>query len=301
MYEKHGAENKSSGEHMSLPTVNTAEQSARQDSVARQSVIAEIRTRFAQFADSGMPKYLQLRRAILASIEDDILAPGDQIPPEEKLTSVLGISHGTVRRALGHLAAGGFVTREHGRGTFIAKHQRAIDDSWHYRFLATDGKSLLPVYSHVIDRCLIHAAGPWSRALGADPNGYVRIQRSFDVDRRFLSYSEFFLGAGRFGGMMDLPLSGLENVNLKRVLSQKFGAPTVYVEQRVRVEKFSDNICEIMSMDGVTNGLFLEIVAHTFDSTPISSHMIYVPPTEHMLDLSAHDLATQKAAKVSQP
>ncbi len=285
---------------MRLPTVNTAEQSARQDSVARQSVIAEIRTRFAQFADSGMPKYLQLRRAILASIEDDILAPGDQIPPEEKLTSVLGISHGTVRRALGHLAAGGFVTREHGRGTFIAKHQRAIDDSWHYRFLATDG-ALLPVYSHVIDRCLIHAAGPWSRALGADPNGYVRIQRSFDVDRRFLSYSEFFLSAGRFGGVMDLPLSSLENVNLKRVLSQKFGVPTVYVEQRVRVEKFSDKICEFMSMDGVTNGLFLEIVAHTFDSTPISHHMIYVPPTEHMLDLSAHDLATQRAAKVSQP
>ena len=101
--------------------------------------------------------------------------------------------------------------------------------------------------------------------------------------------------------MMDLPLSNLENVNLKKFLSQKFGAPTVYVEQRVRVEKFSDKICELMSMDGVTNGLFLEIVAHTFDNTPISYHMIYVPPTEHFLDLSAHDLATQRAAKVSQP
>ena len=107
--------------------------------------------------------------------------------------------------------------------------------------------------------------------------------------------------ARRFGGIMDLPLSSLENVNMKKVLSQEFGAPTVYVQQRIRVEKFSDKICEFISMDGVTNGLFLEIVAHTFDSTPISYHMIYVPPTEHMLDLSAHDLATQRAAKVSQP
>ncbi len=138
MYDKHGTEHKPSDEHMSQRIPSTVEQSARQDSVARQSVIAKIRTRFAQSADPGMPKYLQLRRAILASIEDDVLAPGDQIPPEEKLTSVLGISLGTVRRALGQLAAGGFVTREHGRGTFIAKHQRAIDDSWHYRFLAAD-------------------------------------------------------------------------------------------------------------------------------------------------------------------
>lgn len=300
MPERHGTDNNPRGDQVRQQAVYQMEHSAREDATARHSVIAEIRTRFAQAADIGMPKYMQLRKAILASIEDNVLAPGDQIPPEEKLTSVLGISLGTVRRALEHLAVGGFVTREHGRGTFVAQHQRAIDDSWHYRFLAADGKTLLPVYSHVIDRDMIHDTGPWSNALGADPDGYVRIKRCFNVDRKFLSYSEFYLGATRFGGMMDLPLSSLESVNLKKVLNEKFGAPTVYVEQHLRVEQFSDEICEVVSVDKKTNGLFLEIVVHTFDSAPISYHMIYIPPTEYRLDLSAHDLATRMATKVTQ-
>ena len=95
---------------------------------------------------------------------------------------------------MAHLAADGFILREHGRATFIADYRHALDDSWHFRFLSGEQDTILPVYSHIIDRTLVSESGPWVAALGADETGYARIRRSFNVDDKLLCYSEFYFG-----------------------------------------------------------------------------------------------------------
>jgi GntR family transcriptional regulator len=241
---------------------------------------------FERLNAAGMTKYMQLHKAILGSVETGLLRPGDQIPPEDLLAKKLSISLGTIRRALAHLAAGGVVTRQHGRGTFISTHSRALGDSWHFRFVAGDDRSLLPVYSHVIARDLVHEHGAWAKALGRDLSGYVRITRCFNVDDKFLSYSEFYLLHDRFGAMMDWPLDELESVNLKRVLDERFGLPTIQITQRVRISRFPDHACDLMNLRRRTSGMLLEIVAYTLGNHPLSYHVIHVPPTEYPLDLS---------------
>ena len=83
-------------------------------------VVAE----FAQAAEPGVPKHVRLRNAVLAAIRKGYLKPGDQLPPEQEVSRAVGLSLGTVQRALSNLANERALVREQGRGTFIAKPWR---------------------------------------------------------------------------------------------------------------------------------------------------------------------------------
>lgn len=264
-------------------------------------VAEDIRRRLLHDYASGAPKYIQLRRAVLDAVEDNVLKPGDQLPPEDMLTEVLAMSLGTIRRALEHLATGGVVVREPGRGTFVSEHHKAMHDTWHFRFITEDGSRLLPAYSHVIERSVIKESGPWATHLGADSNGFVRIKRSFSINEEFLCYGEFYLRSSRFGGFMRLPSKRMESVNLKRILAEEFGAPILYVVQRVRVDRLPGVACEIMGIREGRTGMCVQIVAYSYDDAPISFHWIYVPPTHYMLEFSDYgpEEATSRRLEVT--
>ncbi|ODT17643.1 MAG: GntR family transcriptional regulator [Kaistia sp. SCN 65-12] len=65
------------------------------------------------------PLWHQAERAIRARIEDGEWPAGSQIPAEDRLCELLGVSRITVRHALRNLEALGLLRREHGRGTFV--------------------------------------------------------------------------------------------------------------------------------------------------------------------------------------
>ena len=77
--------------------------------------------------ESPLPLYHQLKRILLNSIRDEEILPGEVLPSEAELQKEHGVSRITVRRALGDLAAEGYVTREPGRGTFVLR-PKALED-----------------------------------------------------------------------------------------------------------------------------------------------------------------------------
>ncbi|MCC7354202.1 MAG: GntR family transcriptional regulator [Anaerolineae bacterium] len=68
-----------------------------------------------------LPLYAQLRQSILELIETNHLSPGCQLPPEEELVAMTGLSRFTVRQALDELEKEGRVKRVHGKGTFVSE------------------------------------------------------------------------------------------------------------------------------------------------------------------------------------
>jgi GntR family transcriptional regulator len=76
---------------------------------------------------SPLPLYHQLKQILLSCIKDEEIFPGEALPSETELQKTYGVSRITVRRALGDLAAEGYVTREPGRGTFVLR-PKAQDD-----------------------------------------------------------------------------------------------------------------------------------------------------------------------------
>ncbi len=69
---------------------------------------------------AGAPKYWILREAVQDMIRVEQLKPGDLLPTETELCGRFGVSRGTVRRAFDDLERDGLVSRQSGRGTFVA-------------------------------------------------------------------------------------------------------------------------------------------------------------------------------------
>jgi len=68
---------------------------------------------------STRPLYLQVRDALAERIASGEWKPNTTVPNEMDLARELGVSPGTMRRALDLLESDGLVTRRQGRGTFV--------------------------------------------------------------------------------------------------------------------------------------------------------------------------------------
>ncbi len=75
-------------------------------------------------ADSALPLYQQLHRALRAAIDSDVLRPDDALPSERQMAAELGVARITVRKALDALAAEGRVISRQGAGNYVAAPPR---------------------------------------------------------------------------------------------------------------------------------------------------------------------------------
>jgi GntR family transcriptional regulator len=70
--------------------------------------------------DSYIPYYIQLMEMLKVKVQLGIWKPGDQIPGEQDLCVLYGISRTVVRQALRELELEGVIIRRKGKGTFIS-------------------------------------------------------------------------------------------------------------------------------------------------------------------------------------
>ncbi len=239
---------------------------------------------FFRLAPLGLTKHAQLRESIIQAMDEGELQYQDKLPPEKMLGDLLGISLGTTQKALGSLATEGYLVRQHGIGTFISRSRRAMQKSWHYRFTDPETGEHLPVFAHLIGRSVV-GDGPWAKVLGPDAQGYVRIDRCISIDERFTCFSELYLSASLFRGMLDLPAIRLEDVNLKEILETEFGYPTIEAKGGARVVRLEPRIAALMELDSGSWALKINILGKTRGLQPISYQKMFVPPTECELDM----------------
>ncbi|WP_121631269.1 GntR family transcriptional regulator [Tropicibacter alexandrii] len=67
----------------------------------------------------ALPLYLQISEMLIREINAGRIADGQRLPPERDYAAQLGISVGTLRKALGDLADKGLVERIQGSGNYI--------------------------------------------------------------------------------------------------------------------------------------------------------------------------------------
>jgi GntR family transcriptional regulator len=71
------------------------------------------------------PLYRQVRDVLVKRIADGVWQAGQVLPSEPEIAADLGVSHGTVRKALDEMTAENLVIRRQGRGTYVARHDDA--------------------------------------------------------------------------------------------------------------------------------------------------------------------------------
>lgn len=82
------------------------------------------------------PLYAQVYDILVQRISTGPWRPGQLLPNEFDLARELGVSQGTVRKALDRLAAEHLLVRRQGRGTFVAEHTA---DAVHFRYFHLHG------------------------------------------------------------------------------------------------------------------------------------------------------------------
>jgi GntR family transcriptional regulator / MocR family aminotransferase len=73
------------------------------------------------------PPYVRLAHAIARAIQAGRLPPGTRLPGSRVLADALGLHRNTVLRAHTELMAEGWITSEHGRGTFVSAQLPELD------------------------------------------------------------------------------------------------------------------------------------------------------------------------------
>jgi GntR family transcriptional regulator len=245
-------------------------------------VCAHITEEFLRAPLAGTLKHVRLRETVLSVIRNGLLKPGDQIPPEQVLSGAVGLSLGTVQKALTDLAAEGALVREQGRGTFVAQARAPLEEVWQYRFVERPGASLLPVDIELVRRRRVKVAGPWLGLLGKEEESLCELTRRVIVNRSFICLSKFYVAMGRFPALMKIPTADL-NLNLKVLLAERFGEPTQAIDQFITATGFDDDICNYLGVPRATSGITLHSLNRGVAGEIISYQFLAVPPGRYLL------------------
>lgn len=99
--------------------------------------------RVALEENSG-PLYAQVKAIVLARIAGGDWPPGTALPAEMELARELGVSQGTVRKALDALTVEQVVVRRQGSGTYVAEHTPAHMLFRFFNIYDESGAQILP-------------------------------------------------------------------------------------------------------------------------------------------------------------
>ena len=254
--------------------------------------------RFAEESANGLAKYKRLSQTIVSAFREGVLVPGAKLPPEQVISRNLRVSLATVRKCFTHLAQSGVISRIHGRGTFVLSGELGDSDLWHYRFRDPGKPGFMPIYNRILERRIItdRDVGP---LFGDATASLVYIERAVNLGVRFVCYSQVYLPSEKFAPIMDEPVTELERVNLKDVLTREFHAPTLRMDQYLRIAPVPENAWEVMNVEPGAATMLLRAVGYTFEDQPISYQRIWIPETEYELDLPTTAEAVRRDAAPS--
>jgi DNA-binding GntR family transcriptional regulator len=203
----------------------------------------------------GMPKYAALYHGLVGAIESGVWKPGDQLPPEDVIARGVNLSLGTVQRALRMLADEGIVVRQHGRGTFVAGVEGRREQVRHYRFLADDGLTVLPLYSRTL--AIREVPGEGAVADFFTPESrLIEIRRIINVNLEFQCLDTIFLSAARFPGFLEMRPNELDGVSLNY---------------------------ELDTLEPGSVGLQWETLGYTYRDAPLFFQHCFLPPSRRRL------------------
>lgn len=142
---------------------------------------------------SSLPIYIQISEMLIRDIQAGRLLEGERLPPERDMAKGLGISVGTLRKALDDLVAKGLVERRHGSGNYIKSSAEPVGVYAFFRLELIEGGGLPTAEILSVERLDKPQSLP---AFGTDSQGY-RIRRLRRLGGKPAACEEIWLDAAR--------------------------------------------------------------------------------------------------------
>lgn len=222
-----------------------------------------------------VPRYQEIALTLRERIQDDSFKPGHRLGNQRQLAREFGVTLMTLRQALDLLERGGFITRRHGQGTFVASP--TIDyDILQLRAFAGDltarGEQ---VETKILRSGFMRADQRAAQALGFPQGGAVfALERLRLVHGRPISYQWSLLPSeiGKKVAEADLTLH-----SLRHILRYKLGLEIIRAQETVSAVKLRSREARELGCRPGSPSFCSERVSFSLDSRPVVFDRVYIP------------------------
>lgn len=229
---------------------------------------------------AGMPLYRAVKQALLDAIESGSCRPGSPLPSETELAASMGVSIGTLRRAVDELTAEHLLVRRQGRGTFVARHSRDRFVMQFFHVEAADGTRDAPDADLVSFERVGCDAEP-ARALGlreGDPA--LRIECRLSLRGRPVAYDRITLPATLFKGLTEKRLR--ERIgSIYQLYQADFGITVVRALERARAVLVDRVAARALGLAPGAPALHVRRTALTFGDRPVEHRTSVIDTSRH--------------------
>jgi GntR family transcriptional regulator len=217
-------------------------------------------------APGSRPLYAQVRDILMARIGSGAWRPGEALPSEQELGRELGVSQGTVRKALDALASERIVVRRQGSGTFV--HEQTAEDVLfrYFQIFDEDGRQIRPEGEggEVAEGSATRAE---AARLGLEAGQQViRLVRVRCHVGRPLAAETIVVPAALFPGLARLrPMPG----TLYDLFQRRFGVTVARADERLTAVAAAARIAERLRVPAGTPLLRIDRTAFSLGERPV--------------------------------
>ncbi|MEZ5784456.1 MAG: GntR family transcriptional regulator [Rhizobiaceae bacterium] len=219
------------------------------------------------------PLYARIEAALASDISDGILAPGNQIPPEDRLIERFSMSRTTVRKAIENLVARGLLEIRRGKGTFVAQ-PKVCQELTELTGFVEDMQALgrAPT-AQLLDKQMVPADVDVARQLALPPGSLVmRIQRVRLADRIAMSFDETYLPR-EIGEK--IVTHDLDAEPIFSLLEGKYDVPLTEAEYRLEATIATPNVAQALAVDPGSTVFLIERTSYTEGHRPIDYEKLH--------------------------
>ncbi len=212
------------------------------------------------------PLYSQVRETLVGRLIDGTWPPGLLLPSEQQLAAELGVSQGTVRKALDAMAMDNLLVRRQGRGTFVAEPEDGRMLFQFFKLVSDDGRRNLPD-SSVLGIRLVAAGSHEQEKLALTGRSKVwRIERTRELDGRTVISERITLAAERFPG-----LDRVEPIpnNVYALYAQDYGLTIARAEEELRAVAATADDARHLDCPAGTPLMEIDRIGFGLDGTPV--------------------------------
>jgi GntR family transcriptional regulator len=229
---------------------------------------------------AGMPLYRVVKRSLLSAIEAGTCPPGDTLPSETELASAMGVSIGTLRRAVDELAAEHILVRRQGRGTFVATHST---DRFLFQFFHVERQDGLREPPEVdllsFERLRCEAEPALALRLRAgDP--VIQIENRLRLQAQAVIHDRITLPAALFKGLTEKRLRERSGT-IYQLYQSDFGITVVRALERARAIGADRSAARILGLAPGAPVMQVRRTALSFGDRPVEYRSSVINTVQH--------------------
>lgn len=229
----------------------------------------EIKPNLSTHAPGGVfgfrPLYRQVKDVFVKRMVDGIWSAGLLLPSEGRLAAEIGVSQGTVRKALDELASENLLVRRQGRGTFVAEHDEKRILFQFFKLVPDDGVARFPE-SQVLEAAVDGATVAEREALELPAGARVaRIRRVRSIDNVPMIAETLTLPDQLFPRLTESPVPN----SLYAFYAAQYGITIAHAREKLKAVALDRQDAALLGRAPGHPGLMIYRLAFALDMRPV--------------------------------